>query len=115
NLDTFNEESLWDDEVRNLMDKVNIYTDDEVNQAYPEKWGANVKVHLKNGETVILTTEYPKGDPENNVTKEDLYNKFMALSKTIDKDQAKEVADNILSLEDMDDLGMLFPYNVTVK
>lgn len=115
NLDTFNEESLWDDEVRNLMDKVNIYTDDEVNQAYPEKWGANVKVHLKNGETVILTTEYPKGDPENNVTKEDLYNKFMALSKTIDKGQAKEVADNILSLEDMDDLGMLFPYNVTVK
>src|SRR5699024_7876197 len=47
NLDTFTEENLWDEEVRNLMDRVNIFTDDEVNQAYPEKWGSNVKVHLK--------------------------------------------------------------------
>ena len=115
NLDTFTEDNLWDDEVRNMMDKVNVFTDDEVNQAYPEKWGAKVKVHLKNGEIIELTTEYPKGDPENNVTKEDLYNKFMVLSKDIDKSQAEEVADNVLSLEDIDDLGTLFPYNVTVK
>lgn len=115
NLDTFTEENLWDDEVRKLMDKVNIFTDDEVDQAYPEKWGANVKVHLKNGETIALTTEYPKGDPENNVSKEDLYNKFMSLSKDIDKRQAEDVAENILSLEDIDDLGTLFPYNVTVN
>src|SRR5699024_8859963 len=107
NLDTFTEENLWDDEVRSMMDKVNIFTDDEANQAYPEKWGANVKVHLKNGEIIELITEYPKGDPENNVTKEDLYDKFMVLSK--------EIADNILSLEDIDDLGTLFPYNVIVK
>ena len=115
NLDTFTEDNLWDEEVRNLMDRVNIFTDDEVNQAYPEKWGSNVKVHLKNGETIELATEYPKGDPENNVTKEDLYNKFMVLSKDIDKQQAEEVANNILSLDDIDDLGTLFPYNVTVK
>lgn len=115
NLDTFTEENLWDDEVRNLMDKVNIYTDDEVDHAYPEKWGANVKVHLKNGETIALNTEYPKGDPENNVSKEDLYNKFMSLSKDIDKRQAEDVAENILSLEEIDDLGTLFPYNVTVN
>ena len=115
NLDTFTEENLWDDEVRKLMDKVNIFTDDEVDQAYPEKWGANVKVHLKNGETIALTTEYPKGDPENSVSKEDLYNKFMSLSQDIDKRQAEDVAENILSLEDIDDLGTLFPYNVTVN
>src|SRR5699024_4201501 len=107
--------NLWDDEVRSMMDKVNIFTDDEANQAYPEKWGANVKVHLKNGEIIELITESPKGDPENNVTKEDLYDKFMVLSKDIDKGQAEEIADNILSLEDIDDLGTLFPYNVTVK
>lgn len=115
NLDTFTEENLWDDEVRNLMDKVIIFTDDGVNQAYPKKWGANVKVHLKTGEIIALTTEYPKGDPENNVSKEDLYSKFMVLAKDIDKRQAEDVAENILSLEDIDDLGTLFPYNVTVN
>ena len=115
NLDTFTEENLWDEEVRNVMNNVTIFTDEAVDRAYPEKWGADVKIHLKNGETVALTTEYPKGDPENHVTKDDLYEKFMVLAKDIDKSQAEEVAANILSLEEADDLSTLFPYNVTVK
>ncbi len=115
NLDTFTEDNLWDEEVRSLMDKVTVFVDKAVDQAYPEKWGATVKVHLKNGETETLTTEYPKGDPENHVTKDDLYDKFMVLSKNIDKQQAEDVASNILSLESADDLSTLFPYNVTVK
>lgn len=114
-LDTFTEENLWDGTVRALMQKVEVYVDDEVDAAYPEKWGANVKVHLTNGETVELSTEYPKGDPENNVSRDELYDKFMVLAKSIDENQAEEVAGNIMTLEDISDLSMLFPHNMAVK
>lgn len=115
NLATFNEENLWDINTRELMKKVNIYVSSEVEKEYPNKWGAEVTVQLKNGEKISLVTEYPKGDPENSVSKDELYRKFMELTEELPLEKREQVAESVLSLENINDMKMLFPHNVTIQ
>lgn len=114
-LDTFSEENLWDGEIRALMKKVDVFVSPDIDQAYPEKWGAKVTVHMKDGETVDLVTEYPKGDPENSVSKDDLYRKFMTLAQYLPEEQSEQMAGNVLSLEKIKDISLLFPHNIAVQ
>ncbi|WP_271401142.1 MmgE/PrpD family protein [Salinicoccus roseus] len=110
-LYTFNEENLWNEEIRELMSKVHVYVDPAKDGAYPNQWGALAKVTLKNGETIELDTDYPKGDPEQPVTKDELVDKFMQLSRKVDQPEREKIAQKILSLEEVEDLEMLFPKN----
>ncbi|MBY8910367.1 MmgE/PrpD family protein, partial [Salinicoccus roseus] len=110
-LYTFNEENLWNEEIRGLMSKVHVYVDPSKDSAYPNQWGALAKVALKNGETIELDTDYPKGDPEQPVTKDELVDKFMQLSRKVDRPEREKIAQKILSLEEVEDLEMLFPKN----
>ncbi|WP_373446065.1 MmgE/PrpD family protein [Salinicoccus bachuensis] len=110
-LNTFNEENLWNEEIRGLMSKVRIYVDSAKDGAYPNQWGALAKVILKNGEHIELDTDYPKGDPEQPVTKDELVDKFMQLSRKVDQSERERIAQKILSLEEVEDLEMLFPKN----
>lgn len=114
-LSTFNEENLWDENIRKLMRKVNVFVSPKVNKEYPGKWGAEVTVHMKNGEKINIATEYPKGDPENSVSKDDLYRKFMELTKDLQLEKRERVSESILSLENINDMKMLFPHNVTIQ
>src|SRR5699024_3587077 len=82
-LDAFSEESLWDENIRKLMKRVNVNIDPEINSQYPDKWGAIVEVKLTSGEWITKETDFPKGDPENAVSPEDLLKKFNTLTKSL--------------------------------
>lgn len=99
NLADFNETNLWDPTIRAVMKKVNAKLDPEVDGEYPEKWGSKVKVVLKDGTTFEKQTDYPKGDPENPVTSEDLQQKFYTLSTKLREEQRSEFSRKILELE----------------
>lgn len=98
-LDTFNERTLWDRDIRNLMQKIEVQTDPMINSNYPEKWGALVDVFLKNGEKITLETDFPKGDPENPVTNEDLINKFAELAKSFSTNERDSIVEQVMTLE----------------
>lgn len=108
-LSSFTEENLWNEKIREVMKKVNVYVSPEVDVAYPDKWGAEVFVHMDDGETIRLATEYPKGDPENSVTKDELYTKFLSLTEQLPDRESERIAGKIFSLESLDDTGSLFP------
>ncbi|WP_174614469.1 MmgE/PrpD family protein [Virgibacillus ihumii] len=109
-LEDFNEKSLWDDDVRNLMDYVNVIVDPEINNQYPEKWGAIVEIQMKSGEVISKKTDFPKGDPDNPVSEYKLLEKFMGLAKMWDEKDRKILSKMILNLEQVDDTRSLLSF-----
>lgn len=107
NLDDFNEKDLWDSEIRRVAQKVNASLDPDVDGAYPEKWGAKVKVVLKNGKVIEKRSEYPKGDPENQVSSEQLQQKFSNLATILPAHQRKQFAEKLLALDTIENVAEL--------
>src|SRR5699024_1332219 len=95
NLENFNEETLWDKDIRALMRRIYVHKDEAIHATYPEKWGAAVEIMLQNGETITRETDYPKGDPENPVTEQELVNKFIHLTSALSNAQQQQIIEGI--------------------
>lgn len=107
-IDTFNEISLWDETVRSLMKKVEVYVNNDIDNAYPEKWGAKVKITLRDEQTLQLQTEFPKGDPENPVTLDEIIEKYHILTKHLPEEKTSHNIDQILNLDKIKDVSNIF-------
>ncbi|NHM31413.1 MmgE/PrpD family protein [Neobacillus terrae] len=99
-LRDFTNESLKNPEIVELMGKVEVKVDPYYEEAYPEKWGAKVEVKLEDGRVFSKATDYPKGDPEKTASKEELIEKFIAM--TSDKlENPREEVEAIFKLEEI--------------
>ena len=76
----YNEDNLNDYWIKNLTRKVRVIEDDNLTAQSPAVRGARVSICLKNGEECEATCLYPKGEPENPLTQEELENKFRGLA-----------------------------------
>ncbi|WP_298823756.1 MmgE/PrpD family protein [uncultured Planococcus sp.] len=106
-LDDFNGDKLWDEDIRSLVKKVNVHTDPTIDGGYPKQWGAAVSVLLKNGEKISKQTDFPKGDPENAVTSEELLEKFMGMATKLPIEQRQTLAKSLMDLESTENIGNL--------
>nr|WP_285853148.1 MmgE/PrpD family protein [Sporosarcina luteola] len=106
-LDDFGGENLWGNAIRDVMDKVHLELDPAINAAYPKEWGAKVTVVLKSGKTIRKQTDFPKGDPENPVTAEDLRAKFIKLATNLTEENRQVFADRVLGIETIDNVADL--------
>ena len=68
-INDFNEETLREMDLREFMDRVEMYLDKQVDDAFPRQWMARVKVTTKDGKVFETLVETPKGDPERTLTK----------------------------------------------
>ncbi len=75
----FEQYSLTDLEVIAFRKKVSMIFDPEIDAAYPREWRGKVRVETLDGEQYIATLRYPKGDPENPLSKIELEQKFEQL------------------------------------
>ncbi|WP_249869284.1 MmgE/PrpD family protein [Oceanobacillus saliphilus] len=107
-LHAFNEDNLWSQEIRDLLKRVKVEVADDIQEAYPEKWGAKVEIRLKNDEIIAVETDFPKGDPENPVTKADLLDKFHRLASPWSEMDRDSLAGKIMELESQSNLNELF-------
>lgn len=73
----FDPERYLDPKVRAVMDKVEIVADEELTKLYPEKFPAQVTVTMKDGSVHYADKYYPKGDPSNPLSDDELRIKFM--------------------------------------
>ena len=76
----YNEENLDDYWIKNLTRKVSVIEDENLTAQSPAVRGARVVIYLKNGEEYEALCLYPKGEPENPLTQEELENKFRGLA-----------------------------------
>ena len=76
----YKDENLADYWIKNLTRKVKVIEDEELTQRSPVVRGAKVTIYLKNGDVFEAPCLYPKGEPENPLTKEELEDKFKGLA-----------------------------------
>lgn len=72
----FAPERFNDPLIRALLAKVEIIADPELTKLYPEKFPARVVIGMEDGARHEATFFYPKGDPGNPLTPEELERKF---------------------------------------
>ncbi len=91
----FAPERFNDPRVRAVLDKVEVFADPELSPLYPEKFPARVIVELDDGSRQEATFLYPKGDPSNPLSRDELVQKFRNNLAGVFDDRA---ADRLLSI-----------------
>ncbi len=91
-------------DVRELARKIKLVDDPEAAELWVQhgRLVCKAEVKLKDGQTKQSFIEYPKGEPENPLTEEQLQDKFIANAKGIlGQKKAEELAHILLHLEDV--------------
>ncbi|MDD2496930.1 MAG: MmgE/PrpD family protein [Desulfitobacteriaceae bacterium] len=109
-LEEFSEANLFNSEIKRVMSQVELNIQPEMNQAYPKKWPASVEIVLTDGNIIRGQTDYPKGDPENPLSKDELIEKFTSLVQPyIFSEDIKQLVEMIFNMEEVEDLKLVLP------
>jgi 2-methylcitrate dehydratase PrpD len=104
-LDEYVQEKVSSPQIKDIMDRVYCRKDPELEKEFPKKWPASVEIVTKKGDRHVAKIEYPKGDPENPLSWDELIQKFETLVAPIfSSKRVKEIIDRVQSLEKEDNL-----------
>jgi 2-methylcitrate dehydratase PrpD len=62
------------------MNKVVLVKDPRIEATFPQEWPASVAIELEDGERYEKFVRFPKGDPENPLSWDEMAAKFRALA-----------------------------------
>lgn len=95
-LDEFTLEQIRSPRVRQLLNKVTLVKDARLEKTFPREWPARVRISLKSGEAHEKFVRYPKGDPENPLSWEEMAAKFRSLAGgVLPADRCKRVIEQM--------------------
>ncbi|MHC1760875.1 MAG: MmgE/PrpD family protein [Negativicutes bacterium] len=107
-LSDFDDNVLFDPEVRKLMEKVTVEVDPQIDSLTPAAWPSRVTVDFVDGHSITEYVQYPKGDPENSLEWAEVKGKFTLLVNGIlDRQGTSEVISVCENIESVDDCGQL--------
>jgi 2-methylcitrate dehydratase len=99
---SFTEEKMKDPRIWEVIDKIKGEESLEFELMFPAKQPSKVVIKTKDGKEFKEYLEYPKGDPREPMTLQDLEDKFNALSdKLLSKQKQIEVKDTIFNCEEL--------------
>lgn len=99
-VQSFSEEKLKDKRIWEVIDKIKGEASEEFEKMFPAKQPSKVVIKTVDGKEYSEYLEYPKGDPREPMTIEDLRSKFSGLaSELLDKERQKEIENTIFSCE----------------
>ncbi len=99
---TFSDEKLKDPRIWNVIDKIKGEASVEFENMFPAKQPSRVRVRTKAGQEFSAYLEYPKGDPREPMTEDDLTAKFNALSaELLNAERQEKIRKMIFSCEHM--------------
>jgi 2-methylcitrate dehydratase len=99
---SFSDEKMKDPRIWAVIDKIKGKPSQEFEAMFPAKQPSNVVVKTTDGREFSEYLEYPKGDPREPMTEDDLDNKFQGLSgELLSSDRQKEIKDTIFSCEEL--------------
>jgi 2-methylcitrate dehydratase PrpD len=79
-LDQFTVAKARSPKVRELMNKVVLVKDPRIEATFPQEWPARVTIEFESGQHFEKFVRYPKGDPENPLSWDEMEAKFRALT-----------------------------------
>lgn len=80
-IDDFSLSTITDKAILDLCDKVEVVVNDELTSWSPQKRAAIVQITMANGAQYTCEVDYPKGEPENPMTRSDVETKYKELTK----------------------------------
>ena len=110
----FSPESLKDTRILATVPKVRAVLEPSFESRFPAEQPCKVVIKLTNGTLYTKERSYPKGDPRDQLTTEELKRKFSVLAEDIlDSDQQKMVFQTIQHLENLEKISYLMKLLVT--
>lgn len=105
-VDEFRGQALVDPEVLALADRITWEIDPEADALYPEAYLATLIATLNDGRKFESRVDYPKGDPENPVTTEEIVNKFDVLTENLfDRGKRRKIVEELKAVEERDNIA----------
>jgi len=90
------------------MKKVECVNDPELDKLYPSRWSSKAEIKINSGRTFFSRVDYPKGDPENPLTWDELIEKFYGLARHIyTKDKLDRIINEIRNMDSNQNLRSL--------
>jgi 2-methylcitrate dehydratase PrpD len=106
-LEQYDDQVVRLPEVKELMEKVYCFRGEDLEKEFPKKWPARVEIETSKG-TFSDKIDYPKGDPENPLTWEEMITKFNYVSAPIyDENQQQQIVSEVRKLEGIDKISSL--------
>ncbi len=108
-LADFNQKALADPEIRELMPRIKLLLDSEMEKSHPARWPSAVEITTRSGQVYTGRTDFPKGDPENPLTAAELAAKFRALAFGLwGEEKVKFLEEAVMELEKIENVSSLF-------
>ena len=99
-LEEFAPTMLQDADVLAIMPKVAYTHDPALEENYPKEWPAWARMELTDGRAVSAQVRFPKGDPDNPLSWQELIDKYHGLVGSVwDSQQGETVRDAVRQLE----------------
>ncbi len=107
-LGQFTEEKLKDPSIREFMKKVEVDDDRSLNERYPGTLASITEIETVNKGRLRQEVIYPKGNPKNPMSKDEVTQKFRELcSLTLPSEKYEELLSLLFGLERVSDLGQV--------
>jgi 2-methylcitrate dehydratase PrpD len=95
-LDQFTADQARTPQVRRMMGKVTLVKDSRLEETFPREWPARVAILLEDGCRYEKYVRYPKGDPENPLTWDEMAAKFRSLAgRVLSADRCDRIIEQI--------------------
>jgi len=110
-LDQYSMENVSSNAIKELMPCIHCVRDEEIEKDFPRKWPAKVTITAKDDQNYHASIEYPKGDPENPLSWDEIIAKFMSLTTAIfPEEKCREIVDSVRAFENVTDISGLLNY-----
>ncbi len=96
-IEEFTEEALHDPRIREVVGRVEMIFDPEIDASYPQRWMGKVEVETTDGGVFISHVAVPKGDPENTLERREIEDKARRLAAYRQGASLEEI-DRLISL-----------------
>ena len=104
-LGEFHLSKINSEEVKRMMRQVECVVDPDLDKTFPKQWCATAEIFTKDGKRYFTKIEYPKGDPENPLSWDEVIEKFNDLSsRSLTKERRLKIVDQVRKLEEIRDL-----------
>jgi 2-methylcitrate dehydratase len=107
----FTNEKIMDPTIRAQLHKVEVVADPEIEALFPELQRVIVTIRATDGREFTKQIDYPKGDPRNPLTDDEIEEKFEALAAPIipaeERQELKEAVWNLENVESITELMRL--------
>lgn len=104
--------ALGDKNVADFRGRVEMALDEEVDQAYPQRWIGKVTVYTRDGQVLTGRVDEPKGDPGNTLSRKEIESKALQLgvyAKAATEAEVQALIASIWGLANMEKVGTLLP------